>query len=75
MLDSMTGMFPNVEDWVLDGWEDITLPGLIAVLRTQQPADHYKNMYTWLALPSKQEVEEFGMLKSRVLWAMRGFSQ
>ncbi|KAH7038647.1 hypothetical protein BKA57DRAFT_473822 [Linnemannia elongata] len=63
MLDFMTGMFPNVEDWVLDGWEDITLRGLIAVLRTQQPANHYRNVYTSLALPSKQEVEEFAMLK------------
>lgn len=63
MLDFMTGMFPNVEDWVLDGWEDITLRGLIAVLRTQQPANHYQNVYTSLALPSNQEVEEFGMMK------------
>ncbi|KAF9147374.1 hypothetical protein BG015_011003 [Linnemannia schmuckeri] len=62
MLDFMTGMFPNVEDWVLDGWEDITLRGLIAVLRTQQPANHYQNVYTSLALPSEQESEELGML-------------
>ncbi|KAF9545487.1 hypothetical protein EC957_010903 [Mortierella hygrophila] len=63
MLDIMTGMFPNLEDWVLDGWEDITLRGLIAVLRTQQPTSHYKTVFTSLALPSEQEEEEFGVLR------------
>ncbi|KAF9276146.1 hypothetical protein BGZ88_001905 [Linnemannia elongata] len=63
MLDFMTGTFPNVEDWVMDGWEDTKLRGLIALLRTRQPVSHYKNVYTSLALPSTQEVEEFAVLK------------
>ncbi|KAG0309197.1 hypothetical protein BGZ97_013135 [Linnemannia gamsii] len=62
MLEFLTGMFPNTEDWILDGWEDITLQGLIAVLRTQQPANHYQNVYTSLALPTKKEEEDLGML-------------
>ncbi|KAG0293021.1 hypothetical protein BGZ96_003424 [Linnemannia gamsii] len=62
MLDFMTGMFPNVEDWTLDGWESITLRGLIAVLRTQEHKYHYQKVYTSLALPTENEAEEFEML-------------
>lgn len=62
MLDFMTGMFPNVEDWILDGWESITLRGLIVVLRTQGLLNHYQMVYTSLPLPTDNEVEVFGML-------------
>ncbi|KAF9901396.1 hypothetical protein EC991_006216 [Linnemannia zychae] len=61
MLDLMSGMFPNVEDWVLDGWEDITLRGLVNVLRTQ-PNNRYRSVYTSLPLPSEAEKEELGIV-------------
>ncbi|KAF9119889.1 hypothetical protein BGW39_011845 [Mortierella sp. 14UC] len=61
MLDMMSGMFPNVEHWVLDGWEDITLRGLVNVLRTQ-PNNRYHSVYTSLALPTEAEKEQLGIV-------------
>ncbi|KAG0372744.1 hypothetical protein BGX24_012643 [Mortierella sp. AD032] len=61
MLDLMSSMFPNVEDWVMDGWEDITLRGLVHVLRTQ-PNNRYHSVYTSLVLPTEAEKEELGIV-------------
>ncbi|KAG0268810.1 hypothetical protein BGZ95_002299 [Linnemannia exigua] len=61
MFYLMSHMFPNVEDWVLDGWEDITLRGLVGVLRNQ-PNNRYHSVYTSLALPTEAEKEELGIV-------------